>query len=584
MRLRPLVCLAPFLLVLLAVLGCKGAPPTVPDVVAGPDTVYVQASARFQLATTAPGDREVRFVCDWGDSTDTTVAFRSGDTNELRHQWSAAGTFDLRFRAVLDGEENRTSGWTEPTRVNVLANGIPSVPEFTTPVRAVPNGIALFHATATDPDGDSVSYVFDFGDAVGIWTTLVASGETGLDSHRYGKMDTFLVRCRARDKKGSESDWSEPETLPAGQTGAVRWWRQIPGVIAIGSVGPVVRSGNRELVYIYVPGYPNTISSVDVATGEVVSTGVIPDSGKLRAGLTYCDRTGHLIASSSRGLRAFTQSLYPVWRWPESDSVTPAEGTVVDEDLVYTCIGDSIYCIRDAGAIAERVGSACMPHIEGLPAIDGSGCVVAACSDGFLYRFQPQLAALDWRRSLSPPGANPAIGADGRIYCATRDTVLFCIGPDSSLVWWTPAADRNYQPSVADSAIFAGTDDGWLYSINPADGSINWQVQPDQHSFLDGLFVLYNGLVLCPTMNGVLYCLDPADGSVVWSCDMEAYGPPRDDRDAVDANIASNGDVLMAEGNVLYCIAGYPDGTLDTDAPWPKWQHDAHNTGKTRAR
>lgn len=197
-----------------ALIGCKGSPPSVPDLVASPDTVYVKASASFKLAATGPGDREIRFVCDWDDTTDTTVAFRSGDTNLVRHQWPNAGTFDVRFRAVLYTEENRASGWTEPISVNVLPNGIPAIPELTVPERAMQDSIVLFRATTTDSDGDSISCLFDFGEAVGGWTTLVPSSSEGLDSHRYATMDTFLIRCKARDTKGSESDWSAAKSLP----------------------------------------------------------------------------------------------------------------------------------------------------------------------------------------------------------------------------------------------------------------------------------------------------------------------------------------------------------------------------------
>jgi outer membrane protein assembly factor BamB len=557
----------------------------VPDVVGSPDTVYVKACALFRLAATAPGDRELRFVCDWGDSTDTTVAFRSGDTNELRHQWPSAGSFYVRFRAVLDGEENRASEWTEPGTIVVLANGIPAVPEFTIPERAVPNGIALFRATTTDPDGDSVSFLFDFGDAVGVWTTLVSGGETGLDSHRYATMDTFLVRCKAKDWKGSESDWSEPVSFPVGATGAVRWLWQLPEGQVLGgtSVGPVVLAGGRELVYL-TEAYRN-IHSLDVATGGLVGSCVLPDSERIRAGLTYCNSTGHLLVSTSAGIRTFTQSLNQVWQWPAPGSDEAANGTVVAGDLVYTCINDSIYCIRDLGASPEVVGSAYLPNINGLPAIDGSGYLVAACSDGFLYRFQPRLAALEWRRTLSPPAWSPAIGAGNRIYCGTPDTVLYCIAPDSSLVWQAAVPDRVVQPSLTGTTLLAGALNAFALSIELSDGSVNWQRRLDTTGdFQFGALLLTNGMMLCPTENGELYCLDQSDGSTAWSCSLYTYHPILSGTKDVDVSIAHNGDILLADFPFLYCVAGYPDGTLDTDAPWPKWQHDAYNTGRASGR
>jgi hypothetical protein len=43
--------------------------------------------------------------------------------------------------------------------------------------------------------------------------------------------------------------------------------------------------------------------------------------------------------------------------------------------------------------------------------------------------------------------------------------------------------------------------------------------------------------------------------------------------------ILPNGDVIVAGVNALYCVAGSHAGPLDPLAPWPKWQHDLHNTG-----
>jgi hypothetical protein len=43
--------------------------------------------------------------------------------------------------------------------------------------------------------------------------------------------------------------------------------------------------------------------------------------------------------------------------------------------------------------------------------------------------------------------------------------------------------------------------------------------------------------------------------------------------------ILSNGNIIVAGSDALYCVAGYPEGPLDPLASWPKWQHDLYNTG-----
>jgi hypothetical protein len=44
--------------------------------------------------------------------------------------------------------------------------------------------------------------------------------------------------------------------------------------------------------------------------------------------------------------------------------------------------------------------------------------------------------------------------------------------------------------------------------------------------------------------------------------------------------ILPNGNVIVAGGYGLFCVAGSRAGLLDPRAPWPKWQHDLYNTGR----
>ena len=201
-------------------LVCNEDAPLVPEFLMVPDTIHQGAPAAFAFVTRTPDGGAVYYVIDWGDGvTDTSRAFAPGDTVTLRHTWDAAGGFGLRARATLASRPDVTSGWTEPMAVTVLANGVPAVPGFTVPERAVPDVWAFFSATTTDPDGDSVSMLFDYDGTVGVWTGFIASGSTALDSHRFATVGTVLVRCRAKDVKGSESGWSESESLPVDEVG-----------------------------------------------------------------------------------------------------------------------------------------------------------------------------------------------------------------------------------------------------------------------------------------------------------------------------------------------------------------------------
>jgi len=71
-----------------------------------------------------------------------------------------------------------------------------------------------YETSAIDPDGNNVKYGFDWGDGSEItWTSFVESGETASANHKYTSEGTYEIRAKAQDKKGLESNWSEPLTV-----------------------------------------------------------------------------------------------------------------------------------------------------------------------------------------------------------------------------------------------------------------------------------------------------------------------------------------------------------------------------------
>jgi hypothetical protein len=66
---------------------------------------------------------------------------------------------------------------------------------------------------ATDPDGDKIRYIFDWGDGTETRTGLYDSGETITESHIWTKKGTYQIRVKAKDKYGATSEWSDPLTV-----------------------------------------------------------------------------------------------------------------------------------------------------------------------------------------------------------------------------------------------------------------------------------------------------------------------------------------------------------------------------------
>jgi len=90
--------------------------------------------------------------------------------------------------------------------------GAPSIPSGPTSGR---KGDTLrFSTVAEDPDGDSVSLMFDWGDStVSDWSDLLPSGDSVVMPHSWQKLGTYLIRAQARDAKEIASVWSGEHQL-----------------------------------------------------------------------------------------------------------------------------------------------------------------------------------------------------------------------------------------------------------------------------------------------------------------------------------------------------------------------------------
>ncbi|KYK22272.1 hypothetical protein AYK21_03955 [Thermoplasmatales archaeon SG8-52-2] len=74
--------------------------------------------------------------------------------------------------------------------------------------------IYTYTAVTTDFDGDDISYLFDWGDGTTSgWTDFYPSGTTVNASHAWEK-GTYLIKVKAKDEYGLESEWSDPLEVP----------------------------------------------------------------------------------------------------------------------------------------------------------------------------------------------------------------------------------------------------------------------------------------------------------------------------------------------------------------------------------
>jgi len=92
----------------------------------------------------------------------------------------------------------------------------PSPPAIVGEINGKTGTLYPYTFTSIDPDGDQVSYYIEWGDGdITDWTGFQPSGEQYSESHTWATKGTYIVRAKAKDTLGEESDWAYLEvTMP----------------------------------------------------------------------------------------------------------------------------------------------------------------------------------------------------------------------------------------------------------------------------------------------------------------------------------------------------------------------------------
>ena len=595
--------------------GCPAKPPATPGAPWGPDSTWRGATYACSVMTTVSKGNHINYVMDWGNAIDTgDYAAASGETVAVTHEWSDTGHFEVKAQALLNANLSKASDFSPAKTVKVNPNEAPVVDSVLVPPVAVLGAETFITVYGHDPDDDSLRALVQWpsGDTT---TERTLSPCAFTVSHIFTKVETADVHVRVQDWKGTKSR-DTIIRIPVGKEGGVKWWWKSPAeegtmwtsaLVAINGTVEVVMSASWDEQKFFQIRASNGKNLKDATTkyGEDDFTG----------SPALCAATGNVIVGGEDGeLYALSLAdLSHVWEWPnkspmESLTYIPWGAPAINGTDIY--VGreqdaDSLYRLykfTDNGA-SVTPGPAYVLHEQGVvdaPAIDADGSVYFGTDSGYLIKIDANLSSPLWRKHLIPNGeiSGPIIGSDGTVYCCSDSPpTLYAVtpGPDSGVVKWTFLPDGfGGRPALGQSALFIGSDQGTVYSLDPNTGSINWQ-----KSFAGGVsfnttpVVAANGYVYFQGDNDVLYCLKQADTTQIWACDCNYYLPgggrnagrtrPRKlgltDLDA-NPSITKDGDIIVVGQSALFSVAGYADRPLDPNAAWPKWQKDLSNTGK----
>ena len=92
-----------------------------------------------------------------------------------------------------------------PTLAAIANNppGTPSTPEG--PANGIPAEPYAFAASASDPDGDRIRYVFDWGDGNESKIDFLSTGERAIGNHTWTKAGAYRITVIAEDARGASS-------------------------------------------------------------------------------------------------------------------------------------------------------------------------------------------------------------------------------------------------------------------------------------------------------------------------------------------------------------------------------------------
>ncbi|MCX7757824.1 MAG: PKD domain-containing protein [candidate division WOR-3 bacterium] len=188
----------------------------VPPVPSGPTRGIFNVIYDFKGTATHPDGESIRYQFFWGananDTSEWSTLMPSGASVTFRHSWQVSSVTQYPIKYRVKDKDNNLSLWSDSLIFTIVTNNAaplkPQIPFG--PSSGVINTSYTFKALTTDPNGDSISYRFAWGDGdTSEWTNKYRSGDTASMSHTYTNSGTYFIKVQAKDELGALSEWSE---------------------------------------------------------------------------------------------------------------------------------------------------------------------------------------------------------------------------------------------------------------------------------------------------------------------------------------------------------------------------------------
>jgi len=135
----------------------------------------------------------------------------SSEQNPI-HEYTIADDYTITLTITDDNDTIAI----DTTYANIRAeNNPPTAPTIDGPTTGEAGTTYTYTFVSTDPEGDDISYLIEWGDGEETVTGFYLSGATATETHKWQEEDTYIIKAKAVDTFSAESDWGTLEvTMP----------------------------------------------------------------------------------------------------------------------------------------------------------------------------------------------------------------------------------------------------------------------------------------------------------------------------------------------------------------------------------
>jgi outer membrane protein assembly factor BamB len=516
------------------------------------------------------------------DSTDQQVATTTTDASG---NYSFTVTSSGRYFVSVDEAQPPISGFTLTTN-----NDEPNF-EITT---FVPTD--TLRVDVTDPNGSIQNVNFGFFSPIK-WSFDISKNAVALP----GNVTPFpFVSSPALAPDGTIYIGSGNNTLFAmNPDGTLKWQYETGASLgaspAVGSDGTIYEGSVDRQFYAINPD--GTLKWIVPTKSVFTSSAAIGADGTIYAAGTNLDQTILCINTTSPVIVQLGE-LYAINPDGTIKWMVPLSGPVHSSPAVST---DGTIYVGSEGDFGADRSDPCDPKSP----YPSSDVYPGFPVNGHFYAVNPD-GSLKWDIKMTGDvDSSPSIAPDGTVYVgshyptkaygtdtATLATVgsattgyLNAINPDGTIKWYKDlfGAVDSSAAIGSDGTIYVGSDDFHVWALNPVDGSKKW-VFPTRDKVKSSPAIAADGTIYVGSNDGSLYELNP-DGTLKSRIIAQVTGPVQPTQTELvnsSPSIATDGTVYFATGagsgdEKIYSVIG--DSPLAV-TPWPKFRHDALNTGK----